>query len=187
MGAAAREAMKPIQLKIIACRFRRTLAALAISVLALFLFFGFTGPLLAQQVTGLPIPRWVSLAAGEVNLRAGPGRKYPIEWVYKRHGIPVEITGEFEHWRKVRDLDGSVGWIHKSLLSGRRTVIVVGETRAIRKSPDDASPVVLRAEPGVQAELRRCRDNWCDLEIEGRHGWLRRTAIWGVYTDEEVN
>ncbi len=109
--------------------------------------------------TGLPIPRFVSLASAEVNLRAGPGRQYPIEVVYRRRGLPVEVIDEFDTWRRIRDWEGTVGWVHGSLLSGRRTLRVLGPEGGLvtlRRAPDEGAPAVAEAEPGVIGQLERC-------------------------------
>lgn len=141
----------------------------------------------AGRATGLPLPRFVSLAADQVNLRYGPGEIYPILWILAREGLPVEIVEEFDTWRKVRLHDGDVGWIHSGLLSSRRTALVMGETRALRQSPDPAARIVLRAEPGVIGELIDCDGAWCRIEIDGRRGWLERDSFWGVLPDETLH
>jgi SH3-like domain-containing protein len=140
----------------------------------------------AGRTTGLPLPRFVSLGADEVNLRFGPGEGYPIAWILTREGLPVEIVQEFDTWRKVRLHDGDSGWIHASLLSSRRTVLVAEDIRALRQSPDQAARIVLRAEPGVTGLLLDCDGGWCRVEIEGRRGWLQRSEVWGVLPDETV-
>ena len=159
------------------------LAALALALMAVAL----AGPPAFAQAgrsTGLPLPRFVSLGADEVNLRFGPGEGYPIEWILTREGLPVEIVEEFDTWRKVRLHDGDLGWIHGSLLSSRRTVLVADETRPLRQTPDADARVVLRAEPGVIGQLVDCDGDWCRVEIEGRRGWLQRAEFWGVLPDE---
>jgi SH3-like domain-containing protein len=140
----------------------------------------------AGRSTGLPLPRFVSLGADEVNLRFGPGESYPIEWVLTREGLPVEIVEEFDTWRKVRLPDGDLGWIHSSLLSSRRTILVAEQIRALRQAPQPDARIVLRAEPGVIGQLLDCDDGWCRVEIEGRRGWLQRTEFWGVLPEETV-
>ena len=139
--------------------------------------------------SGLPIPRFVSLASGEVNVRTGPGRRYPIRFVYKRHGTPVEITAEFKYWRRIRDADGDEGWVHKSLLSGRRTALIVTTVQALKNAPEPAAPTILRAEPGVIGRLVECEkaSNWCRIEIENMTAWARRDQFFGSYPDEAVN
>lgn len=134
----------------------------------------------------LPVPRFVSLRADEVNLRSGPGEQYPIDWVLTKKGLPVEIVQEFDVWRKIRDSQGSVGWVHQRMVTGTRTVIVTGETRTLRADADRASPAVARAEPGVIARLLECRGAWCRVEAQDIKGWLRRGEIWGVYAEEPV-
>jgi SH3-like domain-containing protein len=134
----------------------------------------------------LPLPRFVSISSDEVNLRTGPGLRYPIEWILKKDGMPVEIIREFDAWRQIRDKAGDEGWVHKTLLSGRRTAIINDRIRTLYKKPSkDARPVV-RLEPGVVATLDRCEKEWCYLEVAGYEGWLKRDEIWGVYPGEEV-
>ncbi|HYM32432.1 MAG TPA: SH3 domain-containing protein [Candidatus Cybelea sp.] len=136
--------------------------------------------------SGLPVPRFVSLGAGRVNVRTGPGDRYPIAYVYQRHGLPVEVVQEFELYRKVRDQDGSEGWVHKRLLSGRRTVLITGAVRALYRDPDPKSPAVLQAESGVQARLISAKGPWCLLELAGLRGYIQRQYLYGVLPDETV-
>jgi SH3-like domain-containing protein len=141
----------------------------------------------AADAAGAPrLPRFVSLRSDEVNLRVGPGRNYPIEWVLTRKEMPVEILREFEHWRMVRDWQGTEGWVQERLLSGRRAVIVTGKTQPLYSRPDAASALVARAEPGVVAHLLECRGSWCRIEAGGYKGWVERGEIWGVFPDETV-
>jgi SH3-like domain-containing protein len=140
----------------------------------------------AGRSTGLPVPRFVSLGADQVNLRYGPGREYPISWVLARRGLPVEIIAEFDAWRKVRLHDSDEGWIHASLLSPRRTIVIADAIAALRRTPADDARVVLRAEPGVIGELLDCDGEWCHVDIEGRRGWLQRQAFWGALPGEAL-
>ena len=141
--------------------------------------------------SGLPLPRFVTIQADEANLRTGPGIQYPIEWVYIRPGLPVEVIREFDTWRQVRDHEGVVGWLHRRLLSGRRGVVVLGlDEVTMHQRPDDDSRPVARVEAGVQGRLLRCPDaddpagDWCYVEFSDRRGWLRRDQLWGVYPFE---
>ena len=166
---------------------RPTAAALLLTLLVLG-----AGPAAAQQqgqevgrATGLPLPRFVSLAADRVNVRHGPGEQYPIQWVFVRRGVPVEIVAEHDNWRRIVDHEGDRGWVHGSLLSSRRTVLVAGDgLRTLRRTPRDDARPVLRAEPGVLAELFDCQGEWCRVEIAGKRGWLKRDEVWGVLPDE---
>lgn len=142
-------------------------------------------PRVAQS--GLPLPRFVSLAAEKVNLRSGPGVRYPVAWVFERKNLPVLVTAEFDYWRKVRDQDGAEGWVHKSLLSGRRYAVIVGAERALRREPRADSRVVLRAEPGVIGRLLACADAWCRVEIAEVAGWLPRQHIFGALEGEQFD
>jgi SH3-like domain-containing protein len=134
--------------------------------------------------TGLPIPRFVTLKSDEVNVRTGPGVRYPVDWVFLRRSMPVEIVAEFDTWRKIRDFEGTEGWVHQFMLSGRRTVLVIGQVRTIRRDPNEASPAVARVEPGVVAELEACRPAWCEIQVSGISGWVQRSHVWGVRLDE---
>jgi SH3-like domain-containing protein len=144
-------------------------------------------PLIAVAAEkALPVPRFVSLRADEVNLRTGPGERYPIDWVLTRKGLPVEIVEEFEAWRKIRDPQGTEGWVHQRMVTGTRNVVVTGDVRTLHADPDAAAPAVARAEPGVIAHLLDCRNTWCRIELQGMKGWLKRTEVWGVYPTEAV-
>ncbi len=139
--------------------------------------------------TGLPLPRFVSLASGEVNLRAGPGSQYPIEWVYRRRSMPVEVIDEFDTWRRIRDWEGTVGWVHGSLLSGRRTLRVLGESGeliGLHRDPDEGSPLVAQVEAGVVGDLERCSGGWCQANLGGFEGWLRRQDFYGTLPKETL-
>jgi SH3-like domain-containing protein len=134
--------------------------------------------------SSLPVPRFVSLRSDEVNVRTGPGVRYPIDWVFQRKTLPVEVLAEVDTWRKIRAADGTEGWVHQSMLTGRRTALVTGAVQTLRKSNSaDAAPVAM-LEPGVIANLLECRDSWCRLEVAGQKGWLPRDTLWGVFPNE---
>jgi len=132
------------------------------------------------------MPRFVSLRADEVNLRTGPGERYPIDWVLVKKGMPVEMIDQYDVWRRVRDWQGSQGWVHQRMVTGARTVIITDKTRTLHADADDQSPAVARAEPGVIARLLECRGAWCRVEAQDIRGWLKRSEVWGVYADETV-
>lgn len=140
--------------------------------------------------SGLPLPRFVSLKSSRVNLRIGPGLNYPVDWLYLKSGVPMEIVQEYDNWRRVRDAEGAEGWINQSLLSGRRTAIVApwqDDMEAdilLRARPDTASRIVARLEPGVIGTIRTCDGQWCEMEFSGHRGWLSQTQIWGAYPGE---
>jgi len=133
-----------------------------------------------------PLPRFATLRVDEVNLRTGPGERYPIDWVLIRKGLPVEIVEEFDVWRKIRDFQGSEGWVHQRMLTGARNVLIEGGVRILHAEADAASPPVARAEAGVVARLLECRGPGCRVEAQGVKGWLKRDEVWGVYPDEAV-
>ena len=141
------------------------------------------------SVTGLPLPRWASLRSDEVNLRAGPGTRYPVDWVYRRRGLPVEIEREFEVWRLIRDQDGVRGWVHQATLTGRRDFVVAGSEHPLRSSAADTAAAVAMLKPGVIGRIRDCAagKNWCEVQVGDYRGWLKRDDLWGAYPDEAVN
>ncbi|HJO75829.1 MAG TPA: SH3 domain-containing protein [Rhodospirillales bacterium] len=140
----------------------------------------------AIKGTGLPLPRYVSLRAGEVNLRTGPGVQYPVDWVYLRQNLPMEIIAEYGTWRKVRDWQGTQGWVHQSMVSRLRTLIITGNTRTVRRKADAQSKPIAILEAGVIGKLLSCPDlnGWCRVDVAGQKGWLRRVDFWGVLKNE---
>lgn len=139
------------------------------------------------QSTNLPIPRFVTIKATEANVRTGPSVRYPVEWVYHRRWLPVEITAEFEQWRKIKDKDGDEGWIHESMLSGRRYVFIKGkEPQILYRLPDHTAHPMVKAEPWVMGELLECRGAWCKVDVTESSGWIERSSLWGIYPDENI-
>ena len=157
----------------------------AVTMLAALLIAPAALPGAARAQENLPLPRFVSLKADEVNMRAGPGESYPVEWVYTRKGLPVEIIKEYDQWREVRDVDGTKGWVHRVMLSGLRTVQVTGTNQrtAYDKPSADGRPV-FRADPGVQGTLIGCEPGWCRIEVSGVKGWMAMGDLWGVYPED---
>ncbi len=137
-------------------------------------------------VTNLPLPRFVSLKGDEGNARRGPGLTHRIDWVFTRPGMPLMITAEHEHWRRVEDRDGAGGWVHYALLSGVRTALVTLDMAELRDAPDPAARVVAQAEMGVVARVVECRPDWCRVAAGGERGWMPKTALWGVMPGEVI-
>ena len=127
------------------------------------------------------VPYWASIRAEEVNMRVGPSQEYPIEWVYKRKGLPVKVIRIQEGWRLVRDPDGDQGWIVARLLDPQRTVIVVGTgLAAIREAPNGGARLKWNAMPGVVGRLGDCDAGWCEIDVDGHEGWIREERLWGA-------
>src|SRR5207302_4438711 len=115
----------------------------------------------ADDGPGLKVPRFVSLHSDKVNLRTGPGRQYPIDWVLTRKDMPVEVIAQFDNWRRIRGWDGTQGWVQEHMVAGKRYIVVNrGGAWPLHQQPDAASPVIARAEPGVVARLLQCRGPW---------------------------
>lgn len=174
----------------------------AAQLFLLTLLLGFTlalpgSPAVAQSATenirfpnpsGLPIPRWVSTRKNEVNMRTGPGVRYPIDWVLQLQYLPVEVVGEFENWRKVSTHDKTAGWVHKSMLSGNRMASVAVARAHVMKQPSSDASIAAYVEEGVVVSLDGCDPDWCRVAIASHsvEGWIPRAALWGLHPGEVV-
>lgn len=155
----------------------------------------FGTPTLAQDVqtqtigpeTNLPLPRFVSLKTSEANVRRGPDLSHRIDWVFKRRGMPLQVLAEYGHWRRVIDRDGQGGWVHYTMLTGARTVIVEDESLFLhaRATPDARQTAELRAD--VVARIRKCEQTWCEIAVDGHRGWAQKASLWGVEAAEVIN
>jgi len=149
-----------------------------------------SGQEVARGPSGLPLPRFVSLKSGRVNSRIGPGVNYSVDWLYLKPGLPMEIIQEYDNWRRVRDADGSEGWINQSLLSGRRTAIAAPWQRGketkinLLAKPDQQARTVALLEPGVIGTIKACTGDWCEMTFDGHTGWISQSLVWGAYPGE---
>jgi len=134
--------------------------------------------------SNLPLPRFVTLHVDRANLRRGPGTAHRIDWVYQRRGYPLEVVAEYGLWRRVRDRDAAEGWMHHSMLRNWRGAAVIAPRATLRDDPaPDAAPVAV-LETGVLGRLRACGPLWCEMQVDGARGWVRKAALWGVRPDE---
>lgn len=135
------------------------------------------------------LPRFASLRSDDVNMRAGPGTRYRIDWVYRRRDLPVEIEREFDVWRWVSDPEGIHGWVHQATLMGRRSFVVEKAEATLRSDPNDAAPAVAILKPGVIGRIRSCAaaSDWCDVQTGPYRGYVRRQAFWGLLPGEAIN
>lgn len=170
---------------------RRGIPARALAVLMLGFALAMVqfGPAGAQTgASGLPLPRFVSLKSDRVNLRAGPAQDHEVTWMYTRAGLPVEIIAEFENWRRIRDSEGTEGWVFHSLLSGRRTALVAPwsneQTLNMRRDRGESAAVVALLEPGVLVDVAECDGVYCRVSVAEVRGWMPQEQLWGVYPDE---
>ena len=146
--------------------------------------FGFTQEPQKGQVTNLPIPRYVSLKVKEANARRGPSLSHKIDWIYKRQNMPLEIYAEYENWRRVRDFEGLGGWVHYTLLSGIRYVLIKNELLEMRLLPSIDAQVIAKVPQHNIATLDKCNKDWCRIIDDGYKGWVPKNGIWGVYENE---
>jgi len=194
-GGALRLMMKSV--------FRPAAGLLAAAISTLAMLASAPAPAMAQAahesaagvmigpVSGLPVPRFVSLKASKVYVRRGPTKDHPVAYIYRRAGEPVEITAEYDNWRRIRDSEGAEGWVWHSLLSGRRTALVAPWSKdaalPIHVSAGGDSRTSARLEPKVLVEVRRCDGAWCRVEGDGFDGWIEQERLWGVYPGERFD
>lgn len=139
--------------------------------------------------TGLHLPRYASLKSDDVNMRSGPGERYPVEWTYKRRDLPVKIEREFDVWRLVEDMDGIKGWVHQATLTGRRSFVIIGtEDRTVRADASPTADAVAVLKPGVVGRIRACdaAKDWCQVQVDDYRGWLQRGDFWGADAGEVI-
>jgi SH3-like domain-containing protein len=176
---------------------RKTVLAIALPALMLAAAAAAQEPPGGRKGTGLPVPRYVSLKSDRVNLREGPSKDHRTAWVFQRAGLPVEIIGEYETWRRIRDSEGTEGWVLHSLLSGRRTALIMPWAKedtpplTLVGGTEEESGIVARLEPGVIASVQSCDGTWCHVAIpvEGSRdveGYIKQERLWGVYPNEKV-
>jgi SH3-like domain-containing protein len=165
-------------------------------LLALLIAFAATASMAAGDVSvgaasGLPVPRFVSLKPDRVTVRGGPNRDHDIAFVFTRSGLPVEITAESDNWRRIRDWEGSEGWVYHSLLSGRRTALVSAKQEndlvPLYDRADAQGTLVARLQPGVLATVKHCSGAWCHISGTGFDGWIVQERLWGVYPNEKID
>jgi SH3-like domain-containing protein len=170
-------------------------AILAVVLVAFFVALLGSGtraaaPVATGSVSGLPVPRFVSLKADRINVRSGPNKDHEVRWVYTRAGMPVEITAEFENWRRIRDWEGSEGWVYHSMLSGKRTAVVVPKINdklvPLYEQPDIEAAEAARLQAGVVGSLKSCDGTWCQFVGKNFDGWIRQERLWGAYPNEKV-
>ena len=178
-------------------KFPSPLRLLLFALAAYFVVTGYftlaASPSYAQEAkltvrgSGLPVPRYVTLKFNEVNLRAGPGREYPVLWSYRKAGLPLLVEAEFGAWRKVVDHEGTTGWMRGSVLSLRRMVLVTNGSAKIYTSANAQSNVIAIAERDALLELQACPSAMCKVAKDGVRGWMKRGALWGVLATEVLD
>lgn len=182
---------------------RSVLLRVILAVVGLAGLAGLAGPAVAQdmavgKVSGLPVPRYVSLKTDRVNLRQGPSKDHRTAWVFQRAGLPVEITAEHETWRRIRDAEGTEGWVLHSLLSGRRTALVMPWAKEgspalpLTVKAEPTAAVVAQLQPNVIASVKSCTGGWCKVVIvragaRDLAGFMKQDRLWGVYPNEKVD
>ena len=142
----------------------------------------------AQAQPPRATPYWASISAGRAMMRTGPGKNFPATWLYVRADLPIQVVEIYQNWRKIRDPDGTTGWMMVQLLSDQRTALVRGnEPVPLHEEEDAASPVRFRAAPGVVGRISNCSEGWCFFDVRGRNGYIRSDQLWGLTRGETVD
>ena len=153
------------------------------------LSFGIIGLILIDGALAsaekLTVPRFVCLRSKKVNVHVGPGKEYPTDWTFIRQDMPVEIIAEFDTWRQIRDFQGTIGWVHKSLLSGKRTALIKKNDCNLREKPEENAKIVAILKENVISKLKECKADWCRIDVNGHAGWIPKKDLWGIYDHEE--
>ncbi len=137
--------------------------------------------------TGLEIPRYVSLKSNDANIRVGPSKNYPIEIKYIKKNYPLKVLEEYEEWRKVEDFKKNIGWIHKSLISGTRTGIVLSnDDKTIKLLNTLDGDIIGEIGKGNIVFLEKCKTDWCLISSGNYKGWIDKKYIWGVKEKEII-
>ncbi len=177
---------------------RQTIRPIAIAIAIAFSGLGLCPPAFAAagdgaagSASGLPVPRYVSLKSERVNVRTGPTKDHDVAWVFTKQGLPVEVTAEFENWRRIRDAEGAEGWVYHSMLSGRRTAVVTSRDKdqlvGVLGSPAVDSDIKAQLQAGVVTSVKRCDGQWCRVTGRQFDGWVPQERLWGVYPNEKVD
>lgn len=135
------------------------------------------------QVTGLQVPRYISLKSKTANVRRGPSTTNRIDWVFAHRGMPLRVLAEYREWFRVEDADGEGGWVHTALLSSIRTLLVQQDGLILREAPLASSAPLAELEAGVIVRMGECVPGWCEATIDGYNGWLPKDGIWGEDPD----
>ncbi len=137
-------------------------------------------------VTNLPLPRFVSLADDLAYGRVGPGRSYPIEYIYSAKHMPLEVIDEYESFRKVRDWQGSELWIFRPRLTNKRYLRIQVERTPLYQRNDATTPIRAYLAEGVYGRIRQCEPNWCQIEVDRVIGWVETRSVYGTYEGESI-
>jgi SH3-like domain-containing protein len=168
----------------------RAILLIVVAATGLLASWAQAGEVAVGPRSGLPVPRYVSLKPDRVNVHGGPTRDHDVLFVYTRAGLPVEITAESDNWRRIRDWEGSEGWVYHSLLSGKRTAVILPKDKQqlvpVRDEADAKGRIVAQLHAGVLAAVKRCTGAWCRITGAGFDGWVVQEQLWGVYANEKV-
>ena len=145
--------------------------------------------------SGPPVPRFASLKSDKVQLHHGPGADFPVAWVFRRAGLPVDITRETEAWSEVRDAEGTTGWVWTTALSRRRTALVLGQKKAeqgqqetvpLRDDDSANASTIANVEAGVLANIIDCNGRWCRISVGTFRGYVEQSKLWGTRQGEVI-
>ena len=135
---------------------------------------------------GKLVQRFASIRANDVNVRAGPGVRYPVKWKFVQRHAPIEVIAQYDTWRKIRDWEGGEGWVHRAMLEYKRSLILIGVEKTMRRRPSDSAPAIARLSTKMIVLVKRCDLDWCYVSAQDHEGWIRRKGLWGIYPKETI-
>ena len=135
---------------------------------------------------GKLVQRFASIRANDVNVRAGPGVRYPVKWKFVQRHAPIEVIAQYDTWRTIRDWEGGEGWVHRAMLENKRSLILTGGEQTMRRRPSDSAPAIARLSTKMIVLVKRCDLDWCYVSAHDHEGWIRRKGLWGLYPKETI-
>jgi SH3-like domain-containing protein len=157
-----------------------------ICAVALLAFLSPVEAVAQKAKKGKLVQRYASLRANDVNVRAGPGVRYPVKWKFVQRHTPVEVIAQYDTWRKIRDWEGGEGWVHRVMISTKRSLLLKGDGQTMRRRPSEGAPAVARLASNMIVLAQKCDMEWCLVSARGHEGWIRREGLWGLYPKERI-
>ena len=153
---------------------------------ALFAFLNPVEAVAQKTKKGKLVQRYASLRANDVNVRAGPGVRYHVKWKFIQRHAPIEVIAQYDTWRKIRDWEGGEGWVHRAMIATKRSLLLKGNGKTMRRRPSDSAPAVARLASNMIVLAKKCDMEWCLVSARGHAGWIRRKGLWGLYPKEQI-
>jgi SH3-like domain-containing protein len=129
-------------------------------------------------------PEFVSLKSSMINMRVGPGKEFPVSWTFIKVDLPMMLIAEFNEWKKVRFIDQTEGWIHKSMVTNRNTALVAVDYTILYRQDSTSHPIA-KIEKNVIVKVIKTHQNWVKVAVGKIKGWVKKHDLWGVNIEQE--